>query len=188
LGPVEAAVRNCRIELVGAPADLDRPRFLTERQGETLFEMRWRTDFERAVIAVIDYLEGRPEIDRARIGIIGRSMGGFYAPKTAAIDKRIKAVVAWGAMYHLRNLAEVRQVVGALKRPFNVVTLRANPYAAPYLAPVSEELEAVGAGNGAGGTAEQPDSEYVSAEAGPDGYGRPYEAAAPASEFVSAET
>jgi 2,6-dihydroxypseudooxynicotine hydrolase len=76
-------------------------------QGETLFEMRWRTDFERAVVAVIDYVEKRPEIDRNRIGIIGRSMGGFYAPKTAAIDKRIKALVAWGVMYHLRNLAEV---------------------------------------------------------------------------------
>jgi 2,6-dihydroxypseudooxynicotine hydrolase len=76
-------------------------------QGETVFEMRWRTDFERAVIAVIDYLETRPEIDRNRIGIIGRSMGGCYAPKTAALDRRVKALVAWGAMYHLRNLAEV---------------------------------------------------------------------------------
>jgi 2,6-dihydroxypseudooxynicotine hydrolase len=76
-------------------------------QGETQFEMRWRTDFERSVVAVIDYLETRPEIDRNRIGIIGRSMGGCYAPKTAAIDKRIKALVAWGVMYHLRNLAEV---------------------------------------------------------------------------------
>jgi 2,6-dihydroxypseudooxynicotine hydrolase len=34
-------------------------------------------------------------------------MGGCYAPKTAAIDKRIKAPVAWGVMYHLKNLAEV---------------------------------------------------------------------------------
>ena len=76
-------------------------------QGETLFEMRWRTDFERAVITVIDYLEKRPEIDSNRLGIIGRSMGGCYAPKTAAIDKRIKALVAWGVMYHLRNLVDV---------------------------------------------------------------------------------
>lgn len=76
-------------------------------QGETLFEMRWRKDFERAVVAVIDYMETQPEIDHNRIGIIGRSTGGFYAPKTAAIDKRIKALVAWGVMYHLRNLAEV---------------------------------------------------------------------------------
>lgn len=76
-------------------------------QGETMFKMRWRTDFERAVVAVIDYLQTRPEIDHNRIGIIGRSMGGCYAPKTAAIDKRIKALAAWGAMYHLRNIAEV---------------------------------------------------------------------------------
>ena len=76
-------------------------------QGETVFEMRWRKDFERAIVAVIDYLERRAEIDHNRIGIIGRSMGGFYAPKTAAIDKRIKALVAWGVMYHLRNLAQV---------------------------------------------------------------------------------
>lgn len=76
-------------------------------QGETLFEMRWRTDFEKAVIAAIDYVEKRPEIDNNRIGLIGRSMGGCYAPKTAALDKRIKALAAWGVMYHLQNLAEV---------------------------------------------------------------------------------
>jgi 2,6-dihydroxypseudooxynicotine hydrolase len=76
-------------------------------QGETLFEMRWRTDFEKAIFAVLDFLDGRPEIDQGRIGIIGRSMGGHYAPKAAALDKRIKALVAWGAMYHLRNLASV---------------------------------------------------------------------------------
>jgi 2,6-dihydroxypseudooxynicotine hydrolase len=76
-------------------------------QGETVFAMRWRTDFERAIFAVLDYLEARPEIDRNRIGIIGRSMGGFYAPKAAALDRRIKALVAWGVMYHLRNLASV---------------------------------------------------------------------------------
>jgi 2,6-dihydroxypseudooxynicotine hydrolase len=76
-------------------------------QGETQFAMLWRKDFERAVVAAIDYLEKRREIDSHRIGIIGRSMGGFFGPKTAAIDKRVKAVVAWGAMYHLQNLADV---------------------------------------------------------------------------------
>lgn len=76
-------------------------------QGETLFEMRWRKDFEKAIFAVLDFLDGRPEVDQDRIGIIGRSMGGHYAPKAAALDKRIKALVAWGVMYHLRNLASV---------------------------------------------------------------------------------
>jgi 2,6-dihydroxypseudooxynicotine hydrolase len=69
--------------------------------------LRWRTFFEHAVVAAVYYVDKRPEIDRNRIGIIGRSMGGCYAPKTAAVDDRIKALVAWGAMYHLRNLAEV---------------------------------------------------------------------------------
>ncbi|MCC6532714.1 MAG: alpha/beta hydrolase [Burkholderiales bacterium] len=79
-------------------------------QGETLFRMRWRADFERSIAAVLDYLETRSEIDSARIGIIGRSTGGFYAPKIAALDARIRAAVAWGAMYHLRNLATIPEV------------------------------------------------------------------------------
>ena len=76
-------------------------------QGETAFEMLWRQDFEQAVFAAIDYLETRSDIDRDRIGLIGRSMGGFYGPKAAAMDRRIQALVAWGVMYHLRNLADV---------------------------------------------------------------------------------
>jgi 2,6-dihydroxypseudooxynicotine hydrolase len=76
-------------------------------QGEVLFEMLWRPDFDRAIYAVLDYLAQRPEIDPGRIGIIGRSTGGFYAPKAAATDPRIRAAVSWGAMYHLRNMATV---------------------------------------------------------------------------------
>jgi hypothetical protein len=71
--------------------------------------MPWRRDFERSIGATLDYLDTRPEIDRDRIGIIGRSPA-FYAPKVAAIDTRIKAAVAWGAMYHLRNLASIPAV------------------------------------------------------------------------------
>jgi hypothetical protein len=78
------------------------------RQGETLFRMPWRRDFERSVIAVLDFLDTCPQIDRERIGIIGRSTGGYYAPKAAAMDPRIKAAVSWGAMYHLRNLPSPR--------------------------------------------------------------------------------
>jgi 2,6-dihydroxypseudooxynicotine hydrolase len=76
-------------------------------QGETQFDMLWRRDYPRAVTAVLDFAEKIPEVDPTRIGIIGRSMGGFYAPNAAATDDRVKAAVAWGAMYHLRNIAEV---------------------------------------------------------------------------------
>lgn len=74
-------------------------------QGETFYRMPWRRDFERAVQAVLDWLAPRPEIDGGRLGIIGRSTGGFYAPKVASVDGRVKAAVAWGAMYDIRNLA-----------------------------------------------------------------------------------
>lgn len=75
-------------------------------QGELLHRgVKWRIDFERAISAVVEYLASRPDVDGNRIGIIGRSTGGHYAPKAAALDKRIKAAVAWGAMYHMKNLA-----------------------------------------------------------------------------------
>jgi dienelactone hydrolase len=48
----------------------------------------------RAVSAVIDYLEGRPEIDRDRIGVLGMSMGSYWGPTAAAEDRRIKCCVA----------------------------------------------------------------------------------------------
>ena len=79
-------------------------------QGEVLYERLWPKDFERCIPAVLDFLETRPEIDPKRIGIIGRSTGGYYAPRAAATDPRIRAAVSWGAMYHLRNLADVPAV------------------------------------------------------------------------------
>ena len=76
-------------------------------QGETQFEMLWRKDFIKAVDAVFDYVEKRPEIDPNRLGLIGRSTGGHYAALAPALDKRIKATVVWGAMYDLRNILEI---------------------------------------------------------------------------------
>jgi 2,6-dihydroxypseudooxynicotine hydrolase len=52
---------------------------------------------------VIDHLVGRDEIDSNRIAVIGRSTGGFLAPQAAALDDRIRACVAWGAMYDLKE-------------------------------------------------------------------------------------
>ena len=74
-------------------------------QGETYYRMKLSGDFDKSIYAVLDALEKRADVDAARIGIIGRSMGGHYAPKAAALDRRVKAAVAWGAMYHLKNWA-----------------------------------------------------------------------------------
>jgi dipeptidyl aminopeptidase/acylaminoacyl peptidase len=58
-----------------------------------------RPDYEVPTKAVVDYLETRPDVDKSRIGIMGISLGGYYAPRGAAFESRIKAVVAWGAIY-----------------------------------------------------------------------------------------
>jgi 2,6-dihydroxypseudooxynicotine hydrolase len=75
--------------------------------GETFPRRKLTTENDRAVYAVLDFLERRRDIDFARLGLIGRSLGGHFAPKVAANDRRVKAVVAWGAMYHLRNYATI---------------------------------------------------------------------------------
>lgn len=52
------------------------------------------SNYERAATAAIDWLVGRPEVDRTRIGLIGLSMGSFWAARTAAHDSRVRALVS----------------------------------------------------------------------------------------------
>ena len=79
-------------------------------QGETFAKLTMSPDFDQSVYAVLDFLERRQDIDPARLGLIGRSVGGHFAPKSAANDRRVKAAVAWGAMYHLRNWATIPEI------------------------------------------------------------------------------
>jgi alpha-beta hydrolase superfamily lysophospholipase len=58
-----------------------------------------RPDYEVPTSAIVDFLETRPDIDSARIGLLGISLGGYYAPRGAAYEHRIKACVAWGAVW-----------------------------------------------------------------------------------------
>jgi 2,6-dihydroxypseudooxynicotine hydrolase len=41
----------------------------------------------------------RRDLDTARIGLWGVSLGGYYAPRSAAFEKRIKACIALGGPY-----------------------------------------------------------------------------------------
>jgi dienelactone hydrolase len=58
-----------------------------------------RHDYEKAGSACIDYLEQRADVDAARIGIIAISLGGYYAPRCAALEPRFAACIAWGAIW-----------------------------------------------------------------------------------------
>lgn len=70
-------------------------------QGELFFQAKLRPDFPRFASAVIDWLAGRPEVDLARLGVVGRSLGGFYALQCAAHEPRIRICVAWGVLFDL---------------------------------------------------------------------------------------
>lgn len=54
-------------------------------------------------IRAIDYLETRPEVDKTRIGITGRSGGGAYSWSTSALDTRIKVAAPVAGITDLRN-------------------------------------------------------------------------------------
>jgi pimeloyl-ACP methyl ester carboxylesterase len=58
-----------------------------------------RHDYEVPTGAAIDYLETRKDVDPNRIGIAAWSMGGYYAPRSVAFEKRFKACVTLGAHY-----------------------------------------------------------------------------------------
>ena len=63
-------------------------------QGETGAKLPIRHDYEVAVSAAIDYLERRYEVDATRVGLIGASLGGYYACRAAAFEPRVTAAVA----------------------------------------------------------------------------------------------
>jgi len=56
-------------------------------------------DTEKPAAASVDYLETRSDVDPKRIGIMALSLGGYYAPRAAAFEKRFKCAVAWGAIF-----------------------------------------------------------------------------------------
>ncbi|HEU4450402.1 MAG TPA: alpha/beta fold hydrolase [Gaiellaceae bacterium] len=61
-------------------------------QGESGFGTTIRADYEEAVSAALDALAGRGDVDQGRVGAAGVSLGGYYAPRAAALEPRIKAV------------------------------------------------------------------------------------------------
>lgn len=79
-------------------------RFLLERglatlafdgpgQGEAEYDFPIRFDFEVPAAAMIDWAETRGDIDPDRIGLLGASLGGYYAARVAATESRVKAAI-----------------------------------------------------------------------------------------------
>ena len=72
-------------------------------QGEMSLTTHIRPDYEAPIGAAIDYLETRDDVDASRVGILGSSLGGYYAPRAAAYEPRVKACISvsgpfkWGS-------------------------------------------------------------------------------------------
>ena len=75
-------------------------------QGEGEYDFAIRGDYEVVARAVIDYIETRGDLDSGRIGVWGVSLGGYYAPRAAAFEKRIKACIALSGPYEWADYFE----------------------------------------------------------------------------------
>lgn len=91
--------------LAGAAAALERGYacliFDGPGQGEVMLKQHlyFRPDWEKVVTPVVDYALTRPEIDPKRIALMGRSWGGYLAPRAATAEHRIAALIADAAQY-----------------------------------------------------------------------------------------
>ncbi len=68
-------------------------------QGETWAKMPGRVDWEKAPMAVVDWIEKRRDLDADRIVTLGVSLGGYFAPRHACLDPRVKACAAIGGRF-----------------------------------------------------------------------------------------
>lgn len=68
-------------------------------QGEAEYDLAIRGDWEVPGGAIIDRLLTEPSLDGDRIGVWGVSLGGYYAPRVASGDPRVKACIALAGPY-----------------------------------------------------------------------------------------
>lgn len=79
-------------------------------QGAALIEngMIFRPDWETVVAAVLDHLLRRPEVDPARVALMGMSFGGYLAPRAASGNPSLAACIADPGQYSLLEEARTR--------------------------------------------------------------------------------
>lgn len=70
-----------------------------------LHDLPTLVEMERPVAACIDALERRSDVDPERIGVLGVSMGGYFAPRAAAFEPRLACCVVLGAFYDFLEVA-----------------------------------------------------------------------------------
>lgn len=59
----------------------------------------FRSDWEKVITPVVDYALKQPGVDPKRIALMGISMGGVLAPRAAAFEHRLAALIANDGVY-----------------------------------------------------------------------------------------
>ncbi len=93
-------------------------------QGEGEYEFGIRGDYEVPVAAVVDWIESRVDLDAARVGLWGVSLGGYYAPRAAARERRIRACIALSGPYDFARIWD--QLPPLTRETFRVRSKRAS--------------------------------------------------------------
>jgi esterase/lipase len=67
-------------------------------------------DSERWASCAVDWLEEHPGVDPARIGMFGPSLGGYFAPRAVAFEKRFALCAVFGANHGWGELQKRRRL------------------------------------------------------------------------------
>ena len=73
-------------------------------QGECGYELPIRADYDVAVSTVLDAIADRTDVDLDRVGLLGVSLGGYYAPRVLAFETRVKAGVGLSGPYRFSDI------------------------------------------------------------------------------------
>jgi pimeloyl-ACP methyl ester carboxylesterase len=70
-------------------------------QGAPIREQKlpFRYDWEAVVTPVVDYALTRPDVDGDNLAIMGMSLGGYLAARTAAFEHRFRAAIFFDGLY-----------------------------------------------------------------------------------------
>src|SRR5580658_4944754 len=68
--------------------------------------LTYRPDWEVPTRYAVDYVLSRDDVDPKRLALSGHSMGGYFAPRAAAFEKRITAVIANSLLPDLKPMFE----------------------------------------------------------------------------------
>jgi len=97
--PQEMAQRGISTLMVDCPGSGEALRFL---------DLKSRVETEAWARDCVDHLETRSDVDSDGIGLVGWSLGGYYVPRAAAYEKRIKFIAVWGANHNWGEVQRAR--------------------------------------------------------------------------------